>query len=133
MGKIIFTNGCFDIVHIGHINLLNFAKERGDRLIVGINSDSSIKRLKGEKRPINNQTDRKYFLENIKAVDEVHIFFEDTPYNLIKSIMPDIIVKGSDYNPSDVVGNDLADVICFPVLPGYSTTSIIERSKELIS
>jgi len=133
MEKIIFTNGCFDIVHIGHINLLNFAKERGDKLIVGINSDSSIKRLKGEKRPINNQTDRKYFLENIKAVDEVHIFSEDTPYNLIKSIMPDIIVKGSDYNPSDVVGNDLADVICFPVLPGYSTTNIIERSKELIS
>jgi len=133
MEKIIFTNGCFDIVHIGHINLLNFAKERGDRLIVGINSDSSIKRLKGEKRPINNQMDRKYFLENIKAVDEVHIFSEDTPYNLIKSIMPDIIVKGSDYNPSDVVGNDLADVICFPVLPGYSTTNIIERSKELIS
>ena len=74
--------------------------------------------------------DRKYFLENIKAVDEVHIFSEDTPYNLIKSIMPDIIVKGSDYNPKDVVGNDLADVICFPILPGYSTTNIIERSKK---
>ena len=130
MGKIIFTNGCFDIVHIGHINLLNFAKEKGDRLIVGINSDSSIKRLKGEKRPINNQMDRKYFLENIKAVDEVHIFSEDTPYNLIKSIMPDIIVKGSDYNPKDVIGNDLADVICFPVLSGYSTTNIIERSRK---
>lgn len=130
MGKIIFTNGCFDIVHIGHIKLLNFAKNQGDKLIVGINSDSSIKRLKGRKRPINNQMDRKYFLENIKAVDEVHIFSEDTPYNLIKSIMPDIIVKGSDYNPEDVIGNDLADVICFPVLPGYSTTNIIERSKK---
>lgn len=130
MGKIIFTNGCFDIVHIGHIKLLNFAKNQGDKLIVGINSDSSIKRLKGRKRPINNQMDRKYFLENIKAVDEVHIFSEDTPYNLIKSIMPDIIVKGSDYNPEDIIGNDLADVICFPVLPGYSTTNIIERSKK---
>ena len=130
MRKIIFTNGCFDIVHVGHINLLNFAKEKGDRLIVGINSDSSIRRLKGKKRPINNQIDRKYFLENIKAVDEVHIFSEDTPYNLIKSIMPDIIVKGSDYKPSDVIGNDLADVICFPVLPGYSTTNIIEKSKK---
>ena len=130
MEKIIFTNGCFDIVHIGHIKLLNFAKNQGDKLIVGINSDSSIKHLKGKKRPINNQIDRKYFLENIKSVDEVHIFSEDTPYNLIKSIMPDIIVKGSDYNPDDVIGNDLADVICFPVIPGYSTTNIIERSRK---
>jgi rfaE bifunctional protein nucleotidyltransferase chain/domain len=128
MEKIIFTNGCFDVMHIGHINLLNFAKRQGDKLIVGINSDSSIKRLKGKNRPINNQSDRKYLLENIKAVDEVHIFTEDTPYNLIKSIMPDIIVKGSDYNPINVVGNDLADVICFPIIPGYSTTNIIKKT-----
>lgn len=112
---------------MGHIKLLNFAKKQGDKLIVGINSDSSIKRLKGKDRPINSEVDRKYFLENIIPVDDVIIFEEDTPYNLIKKIKPDVIVKGSDYMPSEVIGGDLADVICFPFVEGFSTTSIIRK------
>ena len=101
--KIIFTNGCFDILHTGHFKLLKYCKELG-HVIVGLNSDRSVKRLKGEKRPIFTQEDRVFMLKSCKYVDKVIIFEEDTPYNLIKSIKPDIIVKGGDYKKEEVVG-----------------------------
>jgi len=125
--KVVFTNGCFDIVHRGHIELLKFCKEIGDYVIVGINSDKSIKNIKGNERPINNEQDRLFLLESIKYVDEVLIFEEDNPYNLIKKIKPDIIVKGSDYSKESVIGKDLAEVIIFEKIHGYSTTKAIEN------
>lgn len=125
--KVVFTNGCFDILHRGHIDYLQQSKSLGYKLIVGLNSDASIKRLKGQSRPINNQNDRKLALEALRCVDEVIIFDEDTPYELIKRINPDIITKGGDYNIEDVVGNDLADVVILPYKNGYSTTNIIGK------
>lgn len=125
--KIIFTNGCFDILHIGHIKLLEYAKSLGDKLIVGINSDPSIKLLKGNNRPINSEKNRKFILESIKYVDEVIIFNEETPLNLIKEIKPSIIVKGGDYKAENVVGYGIADIVIFEYIDGYSTTKIIEN------
>jgi len=121
----VFTNGCFDILHRGHIELLEISKNLGDYLIVGLNSDESVKRLKGENRPVNNQEDRKKALESLKFVDEVIIFDEDTPYELIQRIKPDIITKGGDYKAETVVGNDLAIVKIIPTIEGYSTTKIL--------
>lgn len=125
--KIIFTNGCFDILHIGHVRLLEYAKSLGDYLIVGLNSDESIKKLKGEKRPINNQEDRKEILKSLKPVDEVLIFNEQTPLELIKKIKPKIVVKGGDYKKEQVVGYGLAEVIIFNYIDGHSTTQIIKN------
>jgi D-beta-D-heptose 7-phosphate kinase/D-beta-D-heptose 1-phosphate adenosyltransferase len=125
--KIIFTNGCFDILHIGHIRLLQFSKKLGDKLIVGINSDDSVRKLKGENRPINNQNIRKEMLLSLKPVDDVIIFDEDTPLELIKKTKPDIIVKGGDYIKEQVVGYGLADVVIFNFIDGYSTTKIIKN------
>ena len=124
--KIIFTNGCFDIIHRGHLELLKHCKEIGDYVIVGLNSDKSIKNLKGNSRPINCELDRKFLLESLKYVDEVIIFSEDTPYNLIKKIKPKIIVKGGDYSVESVVGNDIAEVEIFNYVKGYSTTKTIQ-------
>lgn len=124
--KVIFTNGCFDIIHRGHLELLKFCKEIGDEVVVGINSDKSIQKLKGSNRPINNELDRKFLLESLKYVDKVIIFNEDTPYDLIKQIKPDIIVKGSDYSIESVVGNNLAQVVIFEKINGYSTTKTIQ-------
>jgi D-beta-D-heptose 7-phosphate kinase/D-beta-D-heptose 1-phosphate adenosyltransferase len=129
--KKIFTNGCFDILHIGHIKLLEFCKQQGDYVIVGLNSDESIKRLKGEKRPINNEHNRLNVLKSIKYVDQVFIFNEDTPYRLIKTINPDIIVKGGDYKKEEVVGNDLAEVIIFNYINGHSTTKTLEKLNDI--
>jgi len=126
--KVIFTNGCFDIIHRGHVDYLKESKKLGYKLIVGLNSDTSVRRLKGDSRPINNEEDRKHVLENLDCVDEVIIFDEDTPYELIKNIKPDIITKGGDYKPNEVVGNELADVVIIPFLEGYSTTKILERT-----
>jgi D-beta-D-heptose 7-phosphate kinase/D-beta-D-heptose 1-phosphate adenosyltransferase len=126
MNNIVFTNGCFDIIHRGHIELLKFCKDMGGQVVVGINSDESIKKLKGNERPINNEKDRVFLLESLKYVDKVIIFEEDTPYNLIKQIKPDIIVKGSDYSKELVVGKDLAEVIIFEKIDGYSTTKTIQ-------
>lgn len=128
--KVVFTNGCFDILHRGHIELLEKSKSYGDYLIVGLNSDRSVKRLKGDSRPIMNEDDRKRTLESLKFVDEVIIFDEDTPYNLIKQIKPDIITKGGDYKIDEVVGNDLARVIIISYIDGHSTTSIITDIKQ---
>ena len=124
--KKVFTNGCFDILHRGHIELLEFCKSLGT-VLVGLNSDNSVRRLKGSSRPINNERDRKYLLESCKFVDEVVIFEEDTPYSLIKRIVPDVIVKGGDYKAEEVVGNDLATVIIFNYVDGYSTTKTIKN------
>ena len=123
--KVIFTNGCFDILHRGHVELLNYCKQIGGKVVVAINSDASIKRLKGESRPFYSQDDRKFMLESCKYVDEVIVFGEDTPYRLINEIKPDIIVKGGDYKKQEVVGSDVAEVQLFQYIDGYSTSKII--------
>ena len=125
--SLVFTNGCFDVIHRGHIELLKFCKGEGNTVFVGINSDKSVKRLKGDNRPINNQEDRKFILESLKYVDKVFVFEEDTPYNLIKNIKPDMIVKGSDYTEEEVVGADLCKVSIFQNVEGYSTTKTIQN------
>lgn len=126
--KVIFTNGCFDILHKGHIEYLRQSKALGDKLIVGINSDESVKRIKGEGRPFNNQEDRKKLLEALEFVDEVIIFDEDKPYELMKRVQPDIITKGGDYgHRNKITGDDLAEVVILPYVDGYSTTKTLER------
>jgi D-beta-D-heptose 7-phosphate kinase/D-beta-D-heptose 1-phosphate adenosyltransferase len=127
--RIVFTNGVFDLLHTGHFELLAEAKSLGGKLIVGINSDESVRRFKGPKRPINNVNKRKRQLELLPWVDEVIVFDEDTPYRLIKEVVPHVIVKGGDYTVEQVVGNDLADVHLVLTVEGYSTTQIIEASK----
>jgi rfaE bifunctional protein nucleotidyltransferase chain/domain len=133
--KIVFTNGVFDIIHRGHVAYLNEAKKLGDVLIVGLNSDSSVKQIKGDSRPINNENDRAYVLVNLKAVDFAVIFEEDTPYNLIKSIVPDVLVKGGDWKPEDIVGSDIVlksggRVLSLSYIDDYSTTGILKRISE---
>ena len=127
--RIVFTNGVFDILHKGHFELLAEAKTLGKELIVGINSDASVKRLKGETRPINDQTKRTSQLEILPWVDQVVVFDEDTPYELIKKLKPHLIVKGGDYTVEQVVGHDLTGVHLVDTVEGYSTTQIIEASK----
>lgn len=127
--KVVFTNGCFDILHRGHIEYLETSKKLGNKLIVGLNSDASVRRLKGSERPIYSQDDRAIALKALRFVDEVHIFDEDTPYELIKSLQPDIITKGGDYKAEDVVGNDLAEVIILPYVENYSTTNTVSKLK----
>ena len=129
----VFTNGCFDILHRGHLELLKYCSEMafpamGGWVIVGLNSDASIKKLKGNNRPINNQEDRKFALESLKYVDKVEIFEEDTPLELIKSVRPQVIVKGGDYLKEQVVGNDICAVRIFNYLKNYSTTNILNRA-----
>jgi rfaE bifunctional protein nucleotidyltransferase chain/domain len=130
ISMVIFTNGCFDILHRMHVELLQFCKSRGDKVVVGLNSDSSIKRLKGQQRPIFSQDDRKFLLESLDCVDEVIIFEEDTPYNLIKKISPDEIVKGGDYKPEEVVGHDIAPVLIFNYNESYSTTKALQLIRK---
>jgi rfaE bifunctional protein nucleotidyltransferase chain/domain len=135
-GRIVFTNGCFDVIHCGHVNYLNLAKKEGDVLFVGLNSDASVQRLKGTDRPINKQDDRKFILENLKAVDFVEIFDEDTPLELIKIVRPQLLVKGGDWNIDHIVGREVVVsyggvVKVIPVLKGYSSTKLIERIKSL--
>lgn len=126
--RVVFTNGCFDLLHVGHVKLLEHAKSLGDKLIVGINGDSSVRRLKGESRPINSEQTRKYVLEKLSCVDEVIVFDEDTPIELIKRIKPSIIVKGGDYTVEQVVGHELVNKVeIFPIEEGHSTTNIIEK------
>ena len=127
--RVVFTNGVFDILHKGHFELLQEARSLGDKLIVGINSDASVKRLKGETRPINNVMKRISQLEILPWVDKVVVFDDDTPYDLIKELKPHVIVKGGDYTVEQVVGHDLAPVHLVSTVEGYSTTSIIEASK----
>ncbi len=129
--KIIFTNGCFDILHIGHIKYLEEAKSYGDVLILGLNSDNSVRRLKGENRPINREYERAYLLGALEVVDFVVIFEEDTPYNLIEIIKPDILVKGGDYKDKKIVGSDIAkEVRLVDFVEGKSTTNIIKKIQQ---
>ncbi len=133
--KIVFTNGCFDLLHLGHIDYLSKAKDYGDILIVGVNTDHSVKMLdKGGNRPITNETARATIIAALHFVDAVVLFDEETPYELIKTVQPDVLVKGSDYRPEGIVGYDIVkekggEVITIDFLPGYSTTSIEEKIK----
>ena len=125
-----FTNGCFDILHRGHLELLKFCNSFGE-VTVGLNSDNSVKRLKGNGRPVNNFDDRKFALESCKYVTNVIGFDEETPYRLIQEIMPDIIVKGGDYKKIDVVGGDLAEVKIFKLVQGKSTSLLLTQIRNL--
>ena len=118
------------MLHKGHLQLLKFARTQGDKLIVGINSDASVRRLKGETRPINDVDIRKEQLESLPWVDQIVVFDDDTPLNNIKQYKPDIIVKGGDYVIDTVVGNELAEVIIFPTIEGFSTTKTIGKMKQ---
>lgn len=134
--KLVFTNGCFDILHKGHISYLNEAKNLGDTLIIGVNSDASVKKLKGDDRPVTNEQDRMFALDNLKAVDYVILFTEDTPFNLIKEIQPDVLVKGGDWKAQDIVGSDIVlnnggEVKSLNFVNGYSTSSILEKIRKL--
>ena len=129
--KIVFTNGCFDLLHAGHVRYLEVAKSFGDILILGLNSDRSVTALKGESRPINTQKDRAYILAALEAVDYVVIFDEDTPYNLIKVVKPHILVKGGDYEGKEVVGQDIAhELKLVQFVDGKSTTQTIEKIQK---
>ena len=130
--KIVFTNGCFDILHRGHVTYLNEARKLGDLLVLGVNSDASVKRLKGPERPINNEEDRAYVLSQLKAVDFVEIFTEDTPLNLILKVKPKVLVKGGDWKIDQIVGGketvaNGGEVFSLNFVDGYSTTSIINK------
>jgi rfaE bifunctional protein nucleotidyltransferase chain/domain len=132
---VVFTNGCFDILHRGHVEYLETARSMGDLLIVGLNSDSSVRRLKGAGRPVNGQDDRAMVLGALETVDVVTFFDDDTPLRLIATLLPDVLVKGGDYTPDRVVG--AAEVqgaggrlVIAPLVPGRSTTSILERAGE---
>ena len=128
--RIVFTNGCFDILHRGHATYLQAAQALGDVLIVGVNSDDSVRRLKGENRPINNEQDRAYLLASLAAVDYVTIFAEDTPHQLLSQVRPDVLVKGGDYQLEEVVGREFAqEVRLIDFVNGYSTTRLIQKMK----
>lgn len=132
--RIVFTNGCFDILHPGHLKLLTASRQAGDRLIVGLNSDASVKRLKGQQRPLVSETDRATLLAAFDFVDAVIIFEEDTPLRLIETLLPDVLVKGGDYTKATIVGADLVEarggqVLVIDLLEGRSTTSVVERMR----
>ncbi len=133
--KIVFTNGVFDILHRGHVEYLNRARELGDCLVVAINSDASVKRIKGEKRPVVTEADRAFVVSNLKSVDYVCVFGEDTPYNVIRMIQPDVLVKGADWKIDDVVGKDIVEarggrVVTINYIEGRSTTNIIDKIRS---
>ncbi|MEJ5304965.1 MAG: D-glycero-beta-D-manno-heptose 1-phosphate adenylyltransferase [Ignavibacteria bacterium] len=133
--KLVFTNGCFDIIHRGHIDYLNRAKALGDYLVVALNSDESVRRLKGEGRPINKLEDRAFVIANLKAVDFVVSFDEDTPFEIISAIIPDVLVKGGDWSIENIVGRDIVEanggkVYSLPYVENYSTTNIINKMKN---
>tara|TARA_E500000331_G_scaffold192860_1_gene185327 strand:+ start:566 stop:1060 length:495 start_codon:yes stop_codon:yes gene_type:complete len=133
--KIVFTNGCFDLIHLGHIEILARSSDFGDKLIIGVNSDLSIKKLKGENRPIIEESSRIKQLSALEFVDAVVLFDEDTPLKLIETIKPDVITKGGDYTAKNIVGNEVVsqkngEVIIIPLTQGYSTTSILNKIKN---
>lgn len=130
--RVVFTNGCFDLLHRGHLQYLAEARELGHVLIVGINSDQSVKALKGPNRPLLNEVDRAFQLASLHAVDALVVFDEETPLNLLKALQPDVLVKGGDYAPDQVVGKEVVEaaggrVQIIPFLAGYSTTALIDR------
>ncbi len=132
---VVFSNGCFDLVHRGHVDYLSRARDLGDLLVVGLNSDSSVRRLKGESRPVSNESSRAAVLAAMEFVDYVVVFEEDTPLRLIENICPDILVKGGDYDRSNVVGADFVEahggrLELLSLVPGESTTRLVERIKQ---
>ena len=133
-GRVVFTNGVFDLLHPGHVDVIQAARAAGDALVVGINSDESVRRLKGESRPIRSQVERAYVIAALESVDVVTVFDEDTPLELIRCLLPDVVAKGGDYTEATIVGADEirergGDVLVVPLTPGQSTTSIIERMR----
>ena len=132
--RIVFTNGCFDVLHFGHVHYLQQAKQLGDVLVIGLNSDDSVRRLKGESRPINGEKERAYVLAALSFVDYVVVFEEDTPKELIEVVKPDVLVKGGDYDLSNIVGAEFVKanggtVTTIPFVEGFSSTRIIEQLK----
>ena len=133
--KIVFTNGCFDIIHAGHVKMLIEAKRYGDILIIGVNSDDSVKRLKGNERPINSFQERAFILSELKSVDIVTEFEEDTPYNIISKIVPHVLIKGEDYKNKIVVGRSVVEnnggkIVLLPMFYNLSTSKIVEKVKN---
>jgi rfaE bifunctional protein nucleotidyltransferase chain/domain len=133
--KVVFTNGVFDLLHIGHITYLSKAAELGDKLIIGLNSDASVKRIKGENRPVNEQNSRAALLASFFFVDAVVVFEEDTPLNLITTLMPDVLIKGADYSIENIVGAkeiiaNGGEVKTITFVEGYSSTSIIKKIQQ---
>jgi len=129
--KVVFTNGCFDILHRGHIEYLSQARDQGNVLIIGLNTDASVRRLKGEGRPVQDEMSRALTLASLRLVDAVTLFDEDTPFELIKTIQPDVLVKGGDYSPETIVGADIVkasggEVVVIPLVEGYSTSGILK-------
>lgn len=131
--KIVFTNGCFDILHRGHVEYLCHARDLGDKLVLGLNTDASVKRLgKSPERPINNEETRATILAGLECIDAIVLFDEDTPYDLIKFVQPDVLVKGNDYKAEEIVGYDIVSakggsVMTIPLVQGFSTTKLIEK------
>ena len=133
--KVVFTNGCFDLLHPGHVTYLEQARKLGDILIVGLNSDDSIRRLKGKDRPVNRLQDRAHMLLGLRSVDLVVPFEEDTPIVLIKALLPDVLVKGGDYEPDNIVGaaevrEAGGEVIVVPFMDGHSSSNLIEKIRK---
>jgi len=133
--KIVFTNGCFDLVHRGHIEVLANTADLGDRLIIGLNSDSSIQKLKGENRPIMDENSRAILLASLQFIDAIVLFSEDTPQKLIETIVPDILAKGGDYKVEEIAGHEVVlqnggEVILVPFIDGFSTTNIVDKIKQ---
>lgn len=133
--KIVFTNGCFDLLHKGHIDYLAKASDMADFMIVGLNTDKSVQKIKGKERPVQDEQSRALILASLSFIDYIVLFDEETPYNLIKLVQPDILVKGADYKPEDIVGYDIlkskgGEVKTLDFLDGYSTSSIIEKIKR---
>ena len=131
--RVVFTNGCFDLLHRGHVEYLYQARELGDVLIVGLNSDDSVRRLKGEGRPVNEEFDRAVVLAGLACVDAITFFDEDTPRELIAELLPDVLVKGGDYSPETIVGREEVEraggrTVVLPFVPGRSTTQILQRA-----
>jgi D-beta-D-heptose 7-phosphate kinase/D-beta-D-heptose 1-phosphate adenosyltransferase len=133
--RVVFTNGCFDVLHRGHVEYLESARSLGDLLVVGLNTDDSVRRLKGPSRPVNPEDDRAYVLAGLAAVDYVTFFAEDTPRDLIVALLPDVLVKGGDYRREDIVGGAEVEaaggeVVVAPLVPGRSTTAILQRAAQ---
>lgn len=133
--KVVFTNGCFDLLHRGHVEYLEQAKSFGDLLFVGLNSDASVRRLKGANRPFVPESDRAYILSRLEAVDIVCIFEEDTPFELVSRVKPDILVKGGDYQIHEIIGRDIVEhlgghVVTIPLVEGRSSTNLIDKIRK---
>lgn len=133
--KIVFTNGCFDLVHLGHLDYLSKAADLGDVLVIGLNTDASVRRLKGESRPVVDEQARAFMMASLRFVDAVVLFGQDTPYELIQLVQPDVLVKGKDYKAEEVAGYDIVmakggRVETIDLVPGYSTTALIRKITE---